>query len=75
MNNYTTQDLKAYFGDYKDQANDMLNYYEWDVIVNYMDDEICEELHYAIAPCDDYTFLMWYFAKHTEKFGEDFWFN
>lgn len=53
----------------------MLNCYKWDEIVNYMDDEIREELHNAIAPCDDVTFLMWYLAKHAEKYGEDFQIN
>lgn len=53
----------------------MLNGHEVDfeACVYMMDDEIREELHAAIAPCDEQEFLDSYVAAHAEKFnGEVF---
>lgn len=52
----------------------MLNGSEIDfaVAVNLMDDEIREELHAELAPCDDQEFLDAYVERHAEKYGEDF---
>lgn len=46
-----------------------------DTAVAYMDDEIREQLHNDIAPCDDQTFLSAYCAAHKAKFGADFVIN
>lgn len=52
----------------------MLNGSEIDfaAAVNLMDDEIREELHAELAPCDDQEFLDAYVERHAEKYGEDF---
>lgn len=52
----------------------MLNGSEIDfaVAVNLMDDEIREELHAELSPCDDQEFLDAYVERHAEKYGEDF---
>lgn len=75
---YEPYELEAYFGDfaeeYEEKSEDMLDRYDWDSIVNMMDDEIREDLHAAFAPCYAGTFLMWYMVKHLEKYGEDFFF-
>ena len=36
-------------------------YYDWYVIVGYMDDDIREKLHFELAPCSNETFLKRYF--------------
>lgn len=78
MTGYEPYELEAYFGDfaeeYEDKSENMLSRLEWEVIVNMMDDEIREELHNDLAPCYAGTFLVWYMAKHSEKYGEDFFF-
>lgn len=67
----------------------MLNHMDFKVIVhddngnavNYavaasmMDDEIREELHVKLAPCDEQTFFDAYLKAHKEKFNEDFIIN
>ena len=40
--------------------------------VNLMDDEIREELHSDLAPCEDQEFLDAYWKKHLDKFDQDF---
>lgn len=52
----------------------MLNGSEIDfaAAVNLMDDEIREELHAELAPCDDQEFLDAYVERHAEKYGEEF---
>lgn len=50
----------------------LYEYFGWDNIVNWMDDEIREELHNEIAPCTDMEFLKEYSKRHLEKFGEEF---
>lgn len=39
---------------------------DWDVIVNAMDDEIRESVHFDIAPCTDLEFLEEYLKKANE---------
>lgn len=72
-------ELRAFFGDYaeeyEDKAKAMIDEYPWDVIVNYMDDDVREETHTAYAPCDNEEFLLAYMAGHITKFGEDFEIN
>lgn len=66
----------AYYGDYlteyKERVEEMLEKHDWDTIVSYMDDEIREELHSELAPCNEKIFLLAYMARHTEKYGDDF---
>lgn len=45
---------------------------DFDAAVNLMDDEIREEIHAELAPCDDQEFLDAYVDRHAEKYGEDF---
>lgn len=45
---------------------------DYDVCVNFMDDEIREELHAEIAPCTEQEFLDAYVERHAEKYGEEF---
>ena len=49
--------------------------YEFDVVVNYMDDEIREELHSEMAPCTEQQFTDAYIKAHKDKFNEDFIIN
>jgi hypothetical protein len=46
--------------------------YGWDYIVEFMDDEIREELHDQMSPCKEVEFLNAYDKKHLEKFGAEF---
>ena len=66
----------SYFGefydDYVQQARDMLGRFDWSTIEHYMDREIAEDLHTALAPCENERFLLAYMMAHTEKFGDDF---
>ena len=43
-----------------------------DVLVNYMDDELREQVHRELAPCTDEEFLVRYMELHREKFDEEF---
>lgn len=43
--------------------------FEMDVVASYMDDEIREELHLALAPCEEQEFLDAYIKAHAKKFG------
>ena len=46
---------------------------EFDACVVLMDDEICEELNYEMAPCTEQEFLDAYVQRHAEKYdGEQF---
>lgn len=45
---------------------------DFEAAVNLMDDEIREELHAELSPCDDQEFLDAYVERHAEKYGEDF---
>lgn len=44
---------------------------DYDVAVSLMDDDIREELHRELAPCDDQEFFSAYEKAHANKFGED----
>lgn len=46
-----------------------------DLIANYMDDEIREQVHHELAPCTAQEFVDRYCKLHKEKFGEDFCIN
>lgn len=46
--------------------------FDFDVVVNYMDDEIREELHNEIAPCDEQAFINAYCEAHEEKYNQKF---
>ena len=59
----TAHDLLIYFGGHED------------VIVNYMDDEIREKLHWELTPCTFEEFLEAYMEEHKKKFGYDFVIN
>ena len=76
---YQMHEIEAYFGDffedYEQQAADMLGKYDWATIEHYMDREICEDIHIALAPCSNEHFLLAYMMAHTEKYGEDFEIN
>ena len=46
---------------------------EFDACVVLMDDEICEELNFEMAPCTEQEFLDAYVQCHAEKYdGEQF---
>lgn len=58
--------------DFDWDAHKMYEAYNWDSIVELMDDEIRESLNRQLAPCDDEKFLSAYLAAHVEKYGENF---
>lgn len=72
-------ELEAFYGsfydDYRAEAEAMLEKYTWETIVHYMDPEIAEYIHQAIAPCDNKRFLLNYMMFHTTKYMEDFQIN
>ena len=46
---------------------------EFEACVVLMDDEICEELNFEMAPCTEQEFLDAYVQRHAEKYdGEQF---
>lgn len=45
----------------------------FDAAVNFMDDELREQLHIELAPCTPQVFFDAYVKAHAEKYGED-WF-
>lgn len=51
-------------------SNDVM--IDFDLAVNYMDDEIRGTLHNEIAPCSEQKFFNSYCEKHFEKYGEQF---
>ncbi len=44
--------------------------FDFDVAVNYMDDDLRNELAAELAPCTDQEFFDAYEKAHQEKFGE-----
>lgn len=46
--------------------------FDLDDIAMYMDDELREQLHMELAPCNPQKFLDEYCRRHFEKFGEEF---
>lgn len=60
-------------GSYKDRIvehNGQRHYYN--DAVQYMLDDIREELHSWLAPCTDQAFFDAYLAEHLKRTGEDF---
>lgn len=55
-----------------EQVAAMLERYDWETIVHYMDDEIRETLHSYLAPCAESEFLKAYLVLHSAKYGADF---
>lgn len=49
--------------------------FDWETIVNYMDDDLREEIHRELAPCKEEDFLSEYCKKHKERFNEQFIIN
>lgn len=49
--------------------------FDWDTVVNLMDDEIREQVHDEIAPCTPQEFYNRYCALHLEKYGDCFGFE
>ena len=45
---------------------------DFDTAVALMDDELREELHAEIAPCDEQKFIDAYCEKHFAKYGKEF---
>ncbi len=45
---------------------------DFEVAVQYMDDDLREELHASLAPTTDQIFFDAYAKAHEEKFGEPF---
>lgn len=44
----------------------------WEATVNLMDDDLREQVHAELAPCDRRTFLNRYRELHRAKYDEDF---
>ena len=57
---------------FKDDARNLLNDATMEVITNYMDDGIREEIHSELAPCADEEFLTAYMARHYVEYNEQF---
>lgn len=66
--------MERVYGTLKEEV-EMLNKFDWDVIVEYMDDEIREQVHSELAPCTNEEFLNRYAELHKEQFGEEFQIN
>lgn len=60
---------------YQQKASQLLNNHNFDVIVNMMHDEICEQVHGELAPTTDSEFLERYIELHEEKFEQPFEIN
>ena len=45
---------------------------EFEAAVNLMDDAICEDVNFDLAPCTEQEFFDEYVKRHLEKYGEDF---
>ena len=44
----------------------------YDQCVNLMDDDLREEIHREMAPCEEIDFLWEYVQRHRVKFNEEF---
>lgn len=44
---------------------------DFDVAANLMDDDLMEEIHRDLAPCDEQTFFDEYAKRHEYKFSEE----
>ena len=49
-----------------------LNLIDYELAVEFMDEDICQDLHNKLAPCTDQEFFDAYRQAHAEKFEEDF---
>lgn len=49
--------------------NDNGNWVNFEAAVNYMDDDLREEIHAELAPCKDQAFFDAYCERHEKKFG------
>jgi hypothetical protein len=59
-----------------DTAVEMMDEFEWDTIVHYMDDDIRESLHTQVDGSDSKeVFLAKYIAEHRSTFGQEFVIN
>lgn len=58
-------------GDLADRVVDLLSC-GWPTVVDYMDDELREQLNYDIAPCGVLRFLCEYLDAHERKYNETF---
>lgn len=69
--------LSQSLGDEMNNEQDVTNQYgvslHFSAAVNYMDDDIREQLHAELAPCTPQVFFDAYVKAHAEKYGED-WF-
>ena len=66
------KDQKYKFSDIFEKAEEIIQSGQYDAAVALMDDEIREDLHLKLAPCDDLFFLAAYMEKHYDNFGEEF---
>jgi hypothetical protein len=48
---------------------------DFDVAVQYMDDDVRERVHSDVAPCSEDAFWIAYCAAHRERFSEEFFLN
>lgn len=48
---------------------------DYDTIVHYMDNDLCNELNDKYAPCSNLFFVQKYKEAHKQKFNEDFIIN
>lgn len=46
---------------------------DYDMAVEFMDDEIREEVHADLAPCTEQEFFDEYAKRHAEKYGTEDW--
>lgn len=46
---------------------------DFEFSINFMDDEIREELNEELAPCTEQEFFTAYEEAHAAKYGEDDW--
>lgn len=59
----------------KEKTKELIENFDWDAIVNLMDDELREQVHAELAPCSNEEFLTRYLELHEQKFGEEFTVN
>lgn len=45
---------------------------DFEAAINIADREICEKLHFELAPCSEQKFFDAYCEAHEAKYGEDF---
>ena len=45
---------------------------DFEAAVNLMDDAICEDVNFDLAPCTEQEFFDEYVKRHLAKYGEEF---